>query len=157
MGDSIWPIVLVGDIDHPIGIVPNHPSTDKVWKIAFGMASNLFQLNHNFLTHFIQTHGNLWLICNDCLRPSGHFADLACSCAVVYLKKDEITHSRASVHKISHFWTDTLDFCQYWTNNRQSINCHFFGLTQFPLQMKEAGSKVILIRFSYVRYYLSDF
>ena len=26
-------------------------STDKDWKMAFGMASNLFQLNHNFLTH----------------------------------------------------------------------------------------------------------
>ena len=23
---------------------------------------------------FVQTHGNLWLICNDCLRPSGYFA-----------------------------------------------------------------------------------
>ncbi len=26
-------------------------STDKDWKMAFGMASNLFQLNPNFLTH----------------------------------------------------------------------------------------------------------
>ena len=43
--------MLVGDIDHPIGIVPNHPFTEKVFKMAFGMASNLFQLNHNFLTH----------------------------------------------------------------------------------------------------------
>ena len=47
--------------------------------MAFGMASNLFQLSHNFLTHkcprlstkrflFKQTE-ILWLICNDCLRP----------------------------------------------------------------------------------------
>ena len=87
MGDSMWPIVLVGDINHPIGIVPNHPFTDKVFKMAFGMASNLFQLNHNFLTRFAQTHRNLWLICNDCLLPSGYFSVLACFCKDEYLLK----------------------------------------------------------------------
>ena len=65
--------------------IHNSTGTGKIGKMAFGMASNLFHLRHNFLTHFVQTHGNLCLICNDCLRPSGHFADLACSFSVVFL------------------------------------------------------------------------
>ena len=59
--------------------IPNLPFTNKVWKMTFGMASNLFHLSHNFLTHkcpILSTKRHLfkhteilWLICNDCLRP----------------------------------------------------------------------------------------
>ncbi|MBO7305311.1 MAG: hypothetical protein J6U47_01125, partial [Bacteroidales bacterium] len=34
-----------------VGIITNLPSTDKFFKITFGMATNLFHLNRNFLTH----------------------------------------------------------------------------------------------------------
>ena len=40
-----WPFGSV-----PFLYIPNLSSTGKVWKIAFGVASNLFHLRHNFLT-----------------------------------------------------------------------------------------------------------
>lgn len=63
--------------------------------MAFGMAGNLFHPSHNFLTHkrpnlstkrHLFRHTEiLWLIRNDCLRPSGYFSDPACPCTVVYI------------------------------------------------------------------------
>ena len=44
---------------------------------------------------FVQTHGNLLLICNDCLRPSGYFSDLVCEW--VRIKKSFFKKSTAQL------------------------------------------------------------
>jgi hypothetical protein len=83
----------------PFVQIPNLPSTDKVFKMTSGMASNLFHLNHNFLTHkcpnlstkrhlfkHTEIYGSSAMIA---YAPEVYFANLACSCMVGYLYKKE--------------------------------------------------------------------